>query len=161
MERRYLYLAAIACSLGLILVAIFPWRGFDPAGHWHRVGWIPFVSRPVRVIDFVGNLFLFVPLGASIALYAQRAALLPTFTMAFAFSFVGEWAQVYSRYRYPSGADLILNVSGAVLAAYGADRIRRGRAGRAETEPTQSASEVRSLKRCGNLWSPSSSGMDR
>ena len=119
------------------------------------------MSRPVRVIDFVGNLFLFVPLGASIALYAQRAALLPTFTMAFAFSFVGEWAQVYSRYRYPSGADLILNVSGAVLAAYGVDRIRRGRAGRAETEPTHSASEVRSLKRCGNLWSPSSSGMDR
>jgi glycopeptide antibiotics resistance protein len=160
MERRYLYQAAIACSVALIFVAIFPWRGFDPTGHWHRVGWIPFVSRPVRVIDVIANLALFAPLGASIALHAGRAALVQTSVLAFVCSFVGEWAQVYSRYRYPSGGDLVCNVLGAVVAAYGVDRFRR-RPGRVATAPAEPASELRSLKRYGNLWSPDSSGMER
>jgi hypothetical protein len=141
MERKSLYLAAIACSTALIFVAIFPWRGFDPGGHWHRVGWIPFVSRPVRVIDIVGNLLLFAPLGASIALHARRAALARTTSAAFVCSFVGEWAQVYSRYRYPSSGDLICNVVGAVVAAYGTDRLRRG--GRGGTMRRPQASDVR------------------
>ena len=156
MERRHVYLAAIACSVVLILVSILPWRGFDPSAHWHRVGWIPFVSRPVRVIDVVANLALFVPLGASIALYTQRAALVPTLAAAFVCSFAGEWAQVYSRNRYPSGQDLVCNVLGAVVAAYGVDHFRRGRPGRVGTAAPQQASEVRRLERCGNLWSPSS-----
>src|SRR5262245_16862810 len=102
MEHRRWSLMAIICSIALILVLIVPWRGFDPAGHWHRVGWIPFMSRPVRVIDVVGNFALFVPLGASIATHAGRAALARTSAVAFTCSFMGEWAQVYSRYRYPS-----------------------------------------------------------
>ena len=161
MERRQHYLWAIACSVALIFITILPWRGFDAAGHWHRVGWIPFVSRPVRVIDVVANLALFVPLGASIALYTGRAALVRTSTAAFACSFIGEWAQVYSRYRYPSGGDLVCNVLGAVAAAYGIDRLRRGRPGPAETTAAEPASELRRLDRCGNLWGPSSSGMDQ
>lgn len=161
MERRNLYLAAIACSVVLIFVSIFPWRGFDLSGHWHRVGWIPFVSRPVRFIDVVANLALFAPLGASIALYTQRAALVPTLAAAFVCSFAGEWAQVYSRYRYPSGGDLVCNVLGAVVAAYGVDRFRRGGMGRVETTAPQQASELRPVKRCDNLWSPGSSGTDQ
>jgi glycopeptide antibiotics resistance protein len=140
-ERKYLYLAAIACSTALIFVAIFPWRGFDPSGHWHRVSWIPFVSRPVRVIDVVANLLLFAPLGASIALHAQRAALARTTSAAFVCSFVGEWAQVYSRFRYPSAGDLVCNVVGAEVAAYGTDRLRRG--GRGGTMSGPRASDVR------------------
>ena len=80
------YFTAIVCSAAFILLAIVPWRGFDPTGHWHRVGWIPFVSRPVKVIDFVGNFALFVPLGVSIALHAQRPALARTAAAAFACS---------------------------------------------------------------------------
>lgn len=156
-----MYLAAIACSVVLILVSILPWHGFDPSAHWHRVGWIPFVSRPVRVIDVVANLALFVPLGASIALYTQRAALVPTLAAAFVCSFAGEWAQVYSRNRYPSGQDLVCNVLGAVVAAYGVDRFRRGRLARAETTASEQASERGRLERCDNLWSPGSSGTDQ
>ncbi len=144
MERRHLYVAAIACSTALVLIAIFPWRGFDPTGHWHRVGWIPFVSRPVRVIDVVGNLMLFVPLGASIALHAKRSALVRAGAAAFVCSCFGEWAQIYSRYRYPSTGDLILNVAGAVVAAYGVDQWRRRGAGRAGTTQSVPASEGRS-----------------
>ena len=132
MNRRHLYLTAIACSAAFILLAIFPWRGFDPTGHWHRVGWIPFVSRPVSVVDMVGNLLLFVPLGVFVALHARRPALLRTSAVAFAFSFIGEWAQVYSRYRYPSTGDLILNVAGALIAAYGTDLLRRRGPGKVE-----------------------------
>jgi glycopeptide antibiotics resistance protein len=161
MEHRRWYLTAIVCSIALILVSIVPWRGFDPAGHWHRVGWIPFLSRPVRVIDVVGNFALFVPLGASIALHARRTALVRTSAVAFACSFMGEWAQVYSRYRYPSGGDLVLNVLGAVVAAYGVDLLRRGRAQRAETAMSQPASERRSPDRYGNLWSLRSSSVDQ
>jgi glycopeptide antibiotics resistance protein len=138
-----LYLVAIACSIGLILASIFPWRGFDPTGHWHRIGWVPFMSRPVRAIDVVGNLILFMPLGASIALHARRAALGRTAIVAFVFSFFGEWAQIYSRYRYPSGGDLILNVAGAVAAAYGFDQLRRHWM-QSGSRSSEGASEVRS-----------------
>ena len=141
MGRNSLYLAAIACSIGLILVAILPWRGFDPSGHWHRIGWVPFLSRPIRAVDVLGNLVLFMPLGASIALHARRVALVRTSAVALTFSFIGEWSQIYSRYRYPSGADVILNVVGAGAAAYGVDQFRR-RWTRAGTELAAAASEV-------------------
>lgn len=135
MESRHWYLLAIVCSAAFILLAIFPWRGFDPTGHWHRIGWIPFVSRPVRLIDVAGNLLLFVPLGVSIALHARRPALARTATAAFACSLFGEWAQIYSRYRYPSTGDLVLNVLGALMGAYGLDYLRR----RAEALPKSAA----------------------
>ena len=137
-ERRHWHLVAIVCSAAFILLAIFPWRGFDPTGHWHRVGWIPFVSRPVRVIDVVGNLALFVPLGVSIALHARRPALARTAAAAFACSLFGEWAQIYSRYRYPSTGDLVLNVLGAIMGAYGMGYLRR--------RPSRSDATRRSLE---------------
>jgi glycopeptide antibiotics resistance protein len=143
-ERRDWYLIAIVCSAAFILLAIFPWRGFDPTGHWHRVGWIPFVSRPVRVIDVVGNLALFVPLGVSIALHARRPALVRAATVAFACSLMGEWAQVYSRYRYPSTGDLVLNVLGAVIGAYAVEYLRRRRPEGVATGRSLKASERRS-----------------
>jgi len=144
MERRHWYLVAVVCSVTFILLAIVPWRGFDPTGHWHRVGWIPFVSRPVRLVDFVGNLLLFVPLGVSVALHAQRPALARTAVAAFACSLFGEWTQIYSRYRHPSTSDLVLNVLGAVISAYGVDYLRRLRAGTLATRPAAGASEGRS-----------------
>lgn len=143
MERRFLYLLAIACSTALILFAILPWRGFDPVGHWHRVGWIPFVSRPIGVFDVVGNLLLFVPLGASITLHAQRSALRRTAAVASVCSLFGEWSQIYSRYRYPTTQDILLNVIGAVVAAYGVDYVRRRRTARVEASQSSTASEAR------------------
>ena len=125
MERRHLYLLAIAGSIAFILFAILPWQGFDLEGHWHRIRWIPFVSRPIGVFEMVGNLVLFAPLGASIALHAGRSALRRTGTVAFALSLFGEWSQIYSRYRYPTTQDILLNVVGAVVAAWGVDYVRR------------------------------------
>jgi glycopeptide antibiotics resistance protein len=144
LERRQWYVVAIVCSAAFILLAILPIRGFDPTGHWHRVGWIPFVSRPVRLIDVVGNLALFVPLGVSLALHAQRPALARVAATAFACSLFGEWAQIYSRYRYPSTGDLVLNVLGAVMGAYGVDYLRRQRSRSTATTPSLETSEERS-----------------
>ncbi len=124
MERRHLHLLAIACSTAFILLAILPWRGFDPEAHWHRVAWIPFVSNPIGAFDIVGNLVLFVPLGASITLFAGRSALRRTAAAAFALSLFGEWSQVYSHYRYPTTQDILLNVVGAVVAAFGVNYVR-------------------------------------
>jgi VanZ like protein len=99
--------------------------GYDPEGHWHRVGWIPFVSRPIGLFDVVGNVVLFVPLGASIALHAGRSGIRRTAAVAFALSLFGEWSQIYSHYRYPTTQDILLNVIGAVIAAWGVDYLRR------------------------------------
>lgn len=112
-------------------------------GHWHRVGWIPFVSRPIGIFDVVGNLLLFVPLGASITLHAQRSALLRTGAVAFICSLFGEWSQIYSRYRYPTTQDILLNVIGALAAAYGVDYLRHRRRERAEARQALMASQVR------------------
>jgi len=143
MERRHLYLCAVACSIAFILFAILPWRGFDPEGHWHRIGWIPFVSSPIGIFEVVGNLLLFVPLGASIALHAQRSALRRTAAVALACSLFGEWSQIYSRYRYPSTQDIFINVVGAVVAAYGVEYLRRRRQERAEARASWAGSHVR------------------
>src|SRR5262245_30919246 len=144
MERRHWYFVAIVCSIAFILLAILPWRGFDPTGHWHRVGWIPFVSRPIRVVDVVGNLALFVPLGVSIALHAQRPALARVAAAAFACSLFGEWAQIYSRYRYPSTGDLVVNVLGALMGAYLTQYLRPGSARTVATGQSFETSEERS-----------------
>jgi glycopeptide antibiotics resistance protein len=160
MERRHPYLAAIVCSAAFILIAIFPWRGFDPGGHWHRVGWIPFVSRPIGVADVLGNLLLFFPLGASIALHAQRSALARTFAAAFGCSLFGEWSQVYSRYRYPTTQDILLNVAGALVAAYGVDYLRRRRSGRAESRQSSRASELRGPNSSGLIDNRGQAGVD-
>jgi hypothetical protein len=69
-------------------------------------------SRRVSIFDIVGNLLLFVPLGASIALHAQRSALRRTAAVAFACSLFGQLSQIYSRYRYPTTQDMLLNVIG-------------------------------------------------
>ena len=143
MERRHFYLWAIVCSTALVLFAVFPWQGFDPGGHWHRVGWIPFGSRPIGGVDVVGNLLLFVPLGACIAVHAQRSALLRAGTIAFACSLFGEWSQVYSRYRYPTTQDILLNVIGAVIAAYGVDCLRRRHSAKVQARQSSRPSEVR------------------
>jgi glycopeptide antibiotics resistance protein len=136
MERRDLSLWAIVCSTAVILFVLLPLRGFDPGGHWDRVAWIPFVSRPIGVFDVIGNLLLFMPLGASIAWHARRSALLRVATVAFVCSLFGEWSQIYSRYRFPATQDILLNVTGTVIAAYAVDCLRRRRSGKVEAGQT-------------------------
>jgi glycopeptide antibiotics resistance protein len=109
-------LSAVVMAALLPLFITVPWRDFQAHAHWDEVGWIPFVSWPVRGRDIALNLLLFGPLGIASALYFRRRVYAAGL-LAFFLSFAGEWLQVYSHARFPSATDLVCNVVGAVVAA--------------------------------------------
>ncbi len=104
-------------SIALIVLAVFPWGDFQGHTHWAKVGWIPFVSRPVRLSDIVANVLLFMPFGAAVALNTRRSAVAMATIGGAALSFLGETTQLYSHARFPSATDLVTNTVGAAIAA--------------------------------------------
>src|SRR5438477_655175 len=70
--RRALPRFGIVASLLAALGADLPWGDFHGHTHWANVGWIPFVSPPVRVLDIAENLLLFAPLGFFVALESDK-----------------------------------------------------------------------------------------
>src|SRR6266540_454514 len=122
--RRSVLRLGIVASVIAALTADLPWGDFQNHTHWGKVGWIPFVSPPVHLLDIAENLLLFAPLaffvglesslerGTSWTHAAWRAAFI-----AFCVSFLGEWSQLYSHTRFPSAKDLTCNVAGATCAA--------------------------------------------
>lgn len=109
---------ALAIATGLIVAAVIPWGDFQGHTHWGKVGWIPFVSPPVRLSDIVANILLFFPFGAAVALNVRGSRCVAVATASGALlSFLGEWAQLYSHTRFPSATDLVTNTVGAALGA--------------------------------------------
>ena len=104
-------------AVALILLADVPWTTIQWHPHWDRVGWIPFVSPPVRAVDIAVNVALFVPFG----FYAGRAnaPLAASMIAATLLSFACELLQVYSHGRFPSATDLTCNVIGAAIGTIG------------------------------------------
>ncbi len=101
-----------------IFLAVLPWGDFQDHTHWSNVGWIPFVSKPVRVRDMVANLLLFMPFGAAVALNTSRSrSVLIAIIGGASVSLLGESAQLYSHSRFPSATDVVMNTVGAALAA--------------------------------------------
>lgn len=111
----------VITTAALILAADFPWGDLQPHTHSAKVGWIPFVSPPVRAFDILQNLLLGAPLGAAIGLRYRRAVP-AAFGVAVVVSLIGEWTQLYSHSRFPSATDVACNVLGAVGAAMAAQR---------------------------------------
>ena len=107
---------ALVLSAGLVLAAGYPWGDMAGHTHWSRVGWIPFVSRPVRRLDIAQNLLLCVPLGAVAGFTFKRGVLIAA-ALAIPLSLFVETMQLYSHFRFPSGTDVICNIAGAILAA--------------------------------------------
>lgn len=114
--RRVRWSGVMAAAL-FALVVITPWGDFQGHTHWDEVGWIPFMSPPVRVRDIVLNLLLFAPLGLASALQL-RFPVIAAALIAFVVSLFGEWLQVYSHSRFPSATDLVCNICGAVLTSW-------------------------------------------
>jgi glycopeptide antibiotics resistance protein len=103
--------------IGVLTVSVaWPWGDLTDHTHWAKVGWVPFVSAPVRILDTALNLVLFVPLGAACALAARRPVLVAGL-VAFGLSLGVEGAQLFSHGRFPSATDLTCNTLGALLAA--------------------------------------------
>lgn len=61
-------LAWVIGASALVLAADFPWGDLQNHTHWSKVGWIPFVSPPVKPLDIAQNLLLCAPIGAAGAL---------------------------------------------------------------------------------------------
>jgi glycopeptide antibiotics resistance protein len=109
-------LAALLLSVGLVVVAGYPWRDFVGHSHWEKVGWIPFVSSPVRPRDVLGNLLLCAPIGVVTGWNFRRGTIVAC-SVAAAVSLFVESAQLYSHTRFPSATDVFCNIGGAVIAA--------------------------------------------
>ena len=124
LPQQRIGVAFVALSIALIAAIIVPWRDLQDHSHWANVGWIPFVSPPIRIFDIAANLLLFAPLGASAAL-AFRRGVVAAAVLSLAVSLGGEYVQLYSHSRFPSATDVVCNVSGAVLAALARRRAQR------------------------------------
>ena len=109
------WLGLLAASL-LLLALIVPWTDLQNHGHWPRVRWVPFISRPESIVDMAGNLLLAVPIGV-LAARVFRRPVLSAGILTLTLSMTGEWTQVYSHSRYPSATDVMCNVAGALAAA--------------------------------------------
>ncbi len=110
---------ALLLSILLIFVVVYPWGTLQDHAHWNKIGWLPFVSPPVRLRDIVLNVLLFMPLGSSLA-HRWRGpwSWLATVGTALLLSLCGELAQVYSHSRFPAATDVVTNVLGAGGGVY-------------------------------------------
>lgn len=108
--------------IAVILAAVVPWD-FVGHSHWMKVQWIPFSSPPVKPIDIVANVALYLPFGYLVAARSANPRR-PWIAIALAavLSLATEWTQVYSHSRFPSVQDVLCNVVGAWVGAWGAGR---------------------------------------
>ena len=123
--RRRDWLLLILAAL-LVAAVVPPWTSFesDTHGHWFKVQWIPFVSRPTPaggfldelryVAEMAANVLLYVPFGAAAyRLFGGRR----TIVLAAVLSALTEYTQLYSHTRIPSTTDLVCNLAGAWMGA--------------------------------------------
>ena len=98
----------------VILAVVMPWGSFQAHAHWQDVGWVPFVSPPIRMRDVALNVLLYVPFGYwHTKGTAERVRWSRTMTYALALSVATEFTQVFSHGRFPSATDVTSNVVGA------------------------------------------------
>ena len=133
LDQPRLRYAGMMLSIAAVLAADLPWGDFHAHTHWRAVGWIPFVTPPVRAADILQNIVLFLPLGFFAGLRARvlSRAILKGVLPAAPVSLLAEWSQLYSHSRFPSATDVSSNLIGAVLGAVlaglwaGRDRVER------------------------------------
>jgi glycopeptide antibiotics resistance protein len=102
----------------LIAAATVPWTSFVGHTHWQKVQWVPFISPPVRPLDILGNILLYVPFGYGIMRASPlRIRARHAVAIASVLSLAVEWSQLYSHSRFPSVQDIACNALGAWLGA--------------------------------------------
>ena len=109
-------------SLAAALAIDYPWGDWVGHTHWSRVGWIPFYSWPVSVMDVLQNILLFLPAGWFGRAAMGRRGRIAAPLVVLAVSLAGEWTQLYSHTRFPSATDVACNVLGGAAGAWLADR---------------------------------------
>jgi len=110
--RRGVPIAALLLWTAFILLLVVPWGGFQDHTHWGKVGWIPFVSRPVKLTDIVANVLLYVPFGIGVRRVFGTRAWWAGLALAALLSVGTETTQLYSHRRFPSATDVTSNLLG-------------------------------------------------
>jgi glycopeptide antibiotics resistance protein len=102
----------------IICAGVVPWTDLQNHSHWARVQWIPFVTPPIKLVDIVVNVALYVPFGYWLTRWVGRRRTALAVASAGALSLVTEWTQLYSHSRFPSLTDVTCNVIGALVGVW-------------------------------------------
>jgi glycopeptide antibiotics resistance protein len=117
MTRRLLLVLWVC----VIVAAVVPWANWQDHAHWPRVGWMPFLSPPLRLRDVVVNTALYVPFGWLYGRVRGRqpgGRIIEVAVWALVLSVATEASQVWSHGRFPSATDVTMNVFGAALGGW-------------------------------------------
>jgi len=107
----------------VIVAATVPTTDFVSHTHWQKVQWIPFISPPVKLVDVVVNIGLYLPFGYTLARASgPRFRAWRAVALAGVLSVTLEWSQLYSHSRFPSLQDVLCDVSGAWIGTWLASR---------------------------------------
>ena len=129
-------------ALWLIVIAIaaatFPWDWQDHP-HWGKVAWVPFSTGIVRPIDLLLNVALYFPLGFLLSSKSTRSRFATALVAGLLLSTLLELTQVWSHLRFPSATDIVMNVLGSLIGAFGASWLEAAKQsapeGRASPDP--------------------------
>jgi glycopeptide antibiotics resistance protein len=113
MARRVLFAGWVA----VILAAVVPWWDMQNHTHWSKVQWIPFLTPPIKPLDLIGNVLLYLPFGVLFPTRRDASWWRWPVAVALGLSIVTEWTQLYSHWRFPSFTDVTCNVIGAAIGA--------------------------------------------
>jgi glycopeptide antibiotics resistance protein len=119
-------LARIIWGIALVLVTV-PFTDLHGHTHWAIVGWIPFVTPPVKFTDIAANVIIYVPFGFLAARRRSAGSMvLRTVGLTLALSFALELTQLFSHSRFPSSTDMVSDAIGAAAGAFLSWRKGRG-----------------------------------
>ena len=117
--------ARLVWALALVAVSV-PFENLQNHTHWYKVGWIPFVTPPVKASDIIANVLLYIPLGYFRQMRARRRMCVQALGESAVLAFLMELTQLYSHSRIPSSTDLVCDCAGAVIGAWARHRsVRR------------------------------------
>jgi glycopeptide antibiotics resistance protein len=124
--RRGRDAAARGVWMAAIVAVSVPFRDLHAHTHWAKIGWIPFVTPPVKASDIAANLALYFPLGYFTSPHApRRHTIALTLVVAAILALATELTQLYSHSRFPSSTDVVCDCLGAALGAWTRASVRQ------------------------------------
>jgi len=109
----------------IVLGTTLPWHTIHPPLQWWRIDWSPFPSGALgsRVLfDVAVNVVLYLPFGYLVRQWVEqksgRIMFVYVIGMGAGLSCCTEFIQIFNPVRFPAMADVIINVTGALLGAW-------------------------------------------
>ena len=109
----------------IVLGTTLPWHTIHPPLQWWRIDWSLFPSGALgsRVLfDVAVNVVLYLPFGYLVRQWVEqksgRMMFVYVIGMGAGLSCCTEFVQIFNPVRFPAMADVIINVTGALLGAW-------------------------------------------